>query len=439
MVGYYLELAVRSLRRNAMLTTLMVAAIGVGIGASMTMLTTLVVMSSNPIPDKSSQLFVPQIDVTGYGSEHHEIGALPWDLTYRDAIAFTKAQGGVRQTAMYPLTLNVQPAQGDPFQASGRATYGDFFAMFDVPFRSGATWGRKEDDTRANVVVLSTSLADRLFPRNDAVGRTVSLGMRDYRVIGVIRNWYLTPHFYDISSGTFGASEDFYMPFSIAVDRQLAANEYGCDITGIPTGWQDLLDSECPWIQYWLQMPRPEQVRSFRSFLDNYAAEQQRLGRFKWRPITALYDVAGWLEYLRVVPDEVRINTMVALGFLIVCLINAIGLMLAKFSSRALELSVRRALGASRSDLFLQCVSEAMLIGLMGGLLGLGLTAAGLAALRWLRGIPSPDSAYGHLLSLNVEMVLITFVVAAVTTICCSLYPAFRASRVEPGWQLKAQ
>jgi putative ABC transport system permease protein len=439
MFAYGLELAIRSLRRNLMLTALMVAAVGVGIGASMTMLTTLVVMSSNPIPDKSSQLFIPQIDVTGYATQRHNFRNLPWDLTYRDAMAFSNVQGGVRQTAMYPLTLNVKPAQGDAFQASGRATYGDFFAMFEAPFRSGAAWGRNEDEARANVVVLSARLADRLFPDNDAVGRTVNLGNRDYRVSGVIRKWILTPHFYDFSAGSFGETEEFYMPFSIAVDRQLASDDYGCDTTGLPTEWQQRLDSECPWIQFWLEMPRAEQVRDFRTFLENYATEQRRLGRFKWLPLTTLFDVADWLTIQRVVPDEVRINTMIALGFLIVCLINAVGLMLAKFSSRAMELSVRRALGASRGDLFLQCVTEAMLIGLLGGLLGLGLTAVGLSALRWLRGVTDADSAYGRLLSLNVEMVLITFVVATVTTICCSLYPAFRASRVQPGWQLKAQ
>ncbi len=82
---------------------------------------------------------------------------------------------------------------------------------------------------------------------------------------------------------------------------------------------------------------------------------------------------------------------------------------------------------------------EALLIGLLGGLLGLALTATALAVLRQLRGVPSVHSAYGHLLALNLEMVLITFAVALLTTISCSLYPAFRASRVQPGWQLKAQ
>jgi putative ABC transport system permease protein len=175
-LAYFFELAVRSLRRNIVLTALMVAAVGVGIGASMTMLTTLIAMTGNPIPDKSSQLFLPQIDSFGDASRTHDMRDVPYVLPYRDAEAFMKAQLGVRQTAMYPMTLNVKPPQGDLFQASGRATYADFFAMFEVPLRSGAAWGHREDAAQDNVVVLSSSLADRLFPGVDAVGKTVNLG-----------------------------------------------------------------------------------------------------------------------------------------------------------------------------------------------------------------------------------------------------------------------
>ena len=183
MLGYYFGLAIRSLRRNAVLTTLMVAAIGVGIGASMTMLTTLVAMSANPIPEKSSQLFVPQIDVTGYGSRHHEINNLPLLLPYRDAVALMQAHRGARQAEMYSLKLNVKPPLGDPFPAAGRATDRDFFAMFEAPIRSGAPWGQSEDEDRAHVVVLGARLAARLFPSGAAIGQTINLGNQDYRML----------------------------------------------------------------------------------------------------------------------------------------------------------------------------------------------------------------------------------------------------------------
>jgi putative ABC transport system permease protein len=309
--------------------------------------------------------------------------------------------------------------------------------MFEVPFRSGATWGRKADEGRDNVVVLSTRLADRLFPSADAVGKTINLGKRDYRVTGVIRRWNPSLRFYD--EQVYNDGEDFFLPFSLAIDRQVETLNYNCDETSLPADWAGRLNSDCPWVQLWVELPQAGQIQTFKTDLQNYAAEQQRLGRFAWLPLVALRDVTQWLAYLRIVPNEVRVNSMIAIGFLVVCLINAVGLMLAKFSSRALELSLRRALGASRVDLFLQCLTETFLIGGLGGLLGLALTAAGLSALRSLRGVGNSDSTVGHLISLDMRMVMITFAVAIITTICSGLYPAWRASRVQPGWQLRAQ
>ena len=61
MFAYYFDLAVRSFRRNKVLTALMVLAIALGIGASMTTLTVFYVLSGDPIPHKSAQLFTPQM------------------------------------------------------------------------------------------------------------------------------------------------------------------------------------------------------------------------------------------------------------------------------------------------------------------------------------------------------------------------------------------
>ncbi len=65
MFNYYLGLALRSLKRNLVLTVLMIAAVGVGIGASMTTLTVFRAMDRDPIPQKSRQLFAVQIDNWG--------------------------------------------------------------------------------------------------------------------------------------------------------------------------------------------------------------------------------------------------------------------------------------------------------------------------------------------------------------------------------------
>ena len=62
MFSYYLKLGWLSIRRNPFLSALMIAAIAVGIGASMTIITVNYVMSGNPIPQKSDQLFYVQLD-----------------------------------------------------------------------------------------------------------------------------------------------------------------------------------------------------------------------------------------------------------------------------------------------------------------------------------------------------------------------------------------
>ena len=62
MFGYYFDLALRSFRRNKALTALMVLAIALGIGASMTTLTVFHVLSGDPLPSRSATLFYPQLD-----------------------------------------------------------------------------------------------------------------------------------------------------------------------------------------------------------------------------------------------------------------------------------------------------------------------------------------------------------------------------------------
>jgi putative ABC transport system permease protein len=443
MFGYHLRLALHSLQRNVVITALMVAAVGVGIGASMTVYTILSGMSGNPIPQKSDQLYTAQIDVWGpprQASTQAGRDQLPPQLTYRDAIALMQAHHAPLQAAMYAVQQNVTPVGARAFRAAGRATYRDFFAMFDVPFRSGAAWGPDADEKRENVVVISSKLADRVFPHTDAVGKIISLSDRDYRVVGVIGAWSLWPRFYDLFSGAFGDSEQFFFPFTTAIDRRITVNGSENCQQAPAGGWEAHLNSDCVWLEFWAQLPTAAQARDYKSFLRNYADEQRQLGRFHWPARVELRNVMDWLQYIDVVPHVVRATALVADGFLVVCLINAVGLLLAKFSSRARDLALRRALGASRSQIFEQCMTETLLIGLVGGLLGLGLTAAGAAGMRQLLAEANRMGVdVSRLVALNMRLAVTTLLVAVAVTVCAGLYPTWRASRVHPAWQLKAQ
>jgi putative ABC transport system permease protein len=158
------------------------------------------------------------------------------------------------------------------------------------------------------------------------------------------------------------------------------------------------------------------------------------LGRFTWPAHTRIRDVREWLVYQHAVSTEVRILVLVSFSFLLVCLLNAMGLMLAKIMGRAGDIGVRRALGASRRAIFGQCLIEAGVVGLAGGLLGLFLTALGLMGLRSLL-----SEEVTRLTHFSPADVTIAVTLAVVATTLAGLYPTWRAAQVQPAWQLKAQ
>jgi len=431
MLGYYIDLAFRSLRRNVALTVLMVAVIGFGIGASMTVLTTLRALALDPIPGKSSQLFVPLINAGR---------PLPDTLTYGDAMALMKTHQALRQTPMYGGSLVVAAADRVPFPVGARAAYKDFFRMFEVPFRSGRPWSDADDNDATNVVVVSANLADRLFPHADAVGKTINLSGHEYRIVGVTAAWNPVPRFYDLGFGTgLDGAEDVFLPFSTAVNSQM--ERPGPTRCSIQRNFRQetYATIDCYWIQFWVELPTAAAARDYKAFLYNFAAQHQLPGRLT-RPLrVALPDLRTWLAGQIALPDTLRVSGIVAFGFLVVCLFNAAGLMLARFSARAGELGVRRALGASRWDICLQCVVETAVVGLPAGLVGLALTVAGLASQRALHMIAGSAAAVGRVTSLDGGMMLNTLVLAICATVCSALYPVWRASRVQPAWQLKTQ
>jgi putative ABC transport system permease protein len=103
--GYYLDLALRSLKRNPVLTGLMITAIGFGVGTSMTSLSVSRAMSGDPIPEKSRQLFMVQIDSWGPDKrgERNEDG-LDENMSYIDTMALDNLHAARRQTR---ITLHI--------------------------------------------------------------------------------------------------------------------------------------------------------------------------------------------------------------------------------------------------------------------------------------------------------------------------------------------
>ena len=432
MFAYYLDLAMRSFRRHRALTALMVLAIALGIGASMTTLTVLHVLAGDPLPGRSAHLYYPQLDpqdMDGYVPG----GEPPDQVTWIDGMNLLQAHRAERQALMTGGAVPVQPtgANLDPFFAQARYTTADFFSMFGVPFEYGTAWNAAADEGRARVAVISRSLNDKLFGGADSVGKSIRVNDADLRIIGVIDAWRPDPHFYDLYQGQYAENEDVFVPLSTSMDLKLR-HIGSTDCWGrTPPGSDGLKQAPCTWLQFWVQLDTPAKVAAYKSFLVHYSQEQKALGRFQRPPEVRLRNVMQWLDFKQVVPGDVRLQTWLAFGFLTVCLVNTIGLMLAKFLRRGGEIGVRRALGAARRAVFEQLLVEAGIIGVAGGIGGLLLALVGL----WL--VRQQPADYAKLAHLDPLMLGITFALAIGASLLAGLLPAWRACRIAPALQLK--
>ncbi|HCU67213.1 MAG TPA: ABC transporter substrate-binding protein [Rheinheimera sp.] len=436
MLAYYLRLALISIRQSPGLSLLMVLAIGLGIGAAMTTVTVNYLMSANPIPHKSEQLFYVQLDSWDPHQAANENGDPPDQLTYRDATALLAAKKAYRQVIQAQIGTVVEPEGKDslPFQVSGRANSADFFAIFDVPFLYGGAWSETADSEQQHVVVLSQSLNERLFGGKDSVGQKVKMAGDYYQVVGVMANWQPRPRFYDVTTGAFNEVEELFVPFSLLAEPKLSRNGNTNCWKPSGEGYPAFLNSECVWTQMWVELRNDSEKQQYLDFLNAYVEEQKKLGRFA-RPLNnRLSDVMQWMENQQVVAEDASLMMVMSLMFLLVCLLNTIGLLLAKFLSKAPQIGLRQALGASRQHLFAQYLTEAGCIGLAGGLLGLLLAWLGLQGVTLLYG----DSMKG-LAELDWVMVLLAMGLALLSSLLAGLYPTWRACTVQPSQQLKSQ
>ena len=435
MIGYYFNLALRSFRRNKVLTALMVLAIALGIGAAMTTLTVFHVLSGDPLPGKSQTLFYPQIDPQK-SEDFHKGGEPPDQLTRLDAENLLKAKRADRQAMMTGGGVAVQPQRTDvlPFAADARYTTADFFPMFDVPFLYGSGWNGTADEAHARDVVIAKALNDKVFGGGNSVGKTLRLDGNDFRVIGVMDAWRPVPKFYDMftSRHGYGEAEQVYLPFSTSRDLKLGrSGNMNCYDERVEGVRDTDVGAPCLWIQFWVQLDSAQKAKNYRAFLENYSDQQRAAGRFQRPNNVGLRDLMSYLKFNRVVPDDVNLQMWLAFGFLLVCLLNTVGLLLAKFMRRSSEIGVRRALGASRSAIFAQCLIESVSVGLVGGVLGLGLAFLGLWALRQQ---PVEHAALAHL---DPTMLVTTFLLAIVASLFAGALPAWRACQITPAIQLK--
>ena len=427
MFFYYLDLAWRSIKKTPFLSLLMVLAISIGIGITITTLNIYKMASVNPAGERSSQLFAVQL----MSQDPDTWQNINEQITYQDAMNLRKSEVPVRQTAMFRTGLAVQTddVNFSPILEGVRVADSDFFALFDVPFLYGNPWSEQVDRDGGYKVVINEDINNKVFGGGNSVGKTLILNRKPYQVVGVIKNWNPSPKYYDVNNGAFNDSEQIFVPFSLAPIEEF--NSWGNN-----NSWRhenirnytDRLNSEMHWVQFWTELSTPVMQREYKQWLGNYVEQQQQLGRFKHAEARGeVSDVATWMVFNNVVPEDNKVLVGLSVLFLVVCLV------LAKFLKRAPEVGVRRAIGASRMQIFSQHLVEVGLIGFCGGVLGLAWAWAALSLLA------SKFDLTESLAQLDQSMWLIAPVIAVSAAIIAGIYPAWRICSTNPSIYLKSQ
>lgn len=438
MLAYNTRIALKSLRRHPVLTAVIITGIALGIWASTTFTTVRHMFARDPLPGRSERLFFVRMDnwdparpyPTGGGGNSL---AVPPQVTYRDSMELMRSNIPVRQTADFTANVVVYPDRsiGRPYTTALRLCYSDFFPMFNVPFAYGHGWDKRADANGEQVVVIDHATNEKLFGGANSVGKHVRLADRDFTVVGVLEPWRPFIRIYDMVGNFVADPDPFFIPFSLAPKMQLrpignidnwksiASNDYN-----------DFLASETDFIQYWVELRTPGDLAAYQRFVDDYVRQQKKSGRFPrplFNPIRSMR--AMMIEY-GVVRPQLTAMAVMSILFLAICSMNLTGLLLGKFLARAPEVSVRRALGATRADIFLQHIIECEIVGIAGGVLGMLLS---IGTLRFIGKLIADSARF----SLDLEMVVAAVFLSLVAGMLAGLYPAWRICTLQPAMQLK--
>jgi putative ABC transport system permease protein len=266
-----------------------------------------------------------------------------------------------------------------------------------------------DEGKRDNVCVLGAEVAERLFPFEQALGRSIRIDNNHFwRVVGIAQRRGAS------KPGNSGESRDYdkeiYIPFQ--TDRVRT----GEVLISFKAG--SFVAEKLQVSQITVSVDQLENVKStaevIECLLEQYHPEKD-------------YQIMVPLDLLEKAERTQRIFTLV-LGAIasISLLVGGIGIMnimLATVTERTREIGIRRALGAKRSDITAQFLTETVVLSGLGGLLGVGLGVGGSMLVTQLFDLPTIITAWSPLLALAVSLgVGLTF----------GLYPARRAAYMDP-------
>jgi putative ABC transport system permease protein len=328
-------------------------------------------------------------------------GVMQTPAGYRFLDRYVRKMQTPETVSAYMREQKVASYQGDSKrEVYLKRTDGEYWKILDFEFVEGGPYTAADERKASFVAVINESTRRMFFGGERALGKRIEVDGQRFRVAGVVRDVsYLQP----------AAFSDVWVPIST-----LRSTAYRDEITGNFTG---LLLARS-------RADLPKMRREFEALLP--AVERPKeWDRFESMATTRFEGMAREMP-TRSVWAARLLFIVAAVLFMTLPAVNLINLNLSRILERAPEIGVRKAFGASTSSLVGQFVVENVVLTLIGGVIGLALTAVLLSAINGMDLIPYAQ------MRINLRIFGYAMVLAVVFGLFSGVYPAWRMSRLHP-------
>ena len=267
------------------------------------------------------------------------------DLPHMDKISASCNIGTLYGNA---ITL---PESGEEYLPMTHLVNADFWNVFDFQFLSGKPFSEADVASNLPKVIITESLAQRIFAQTDVAGRTILIDGNEYEVCGVVK---------DASTATKASMGELSLP--LFFNEELNYNQ---GLTGNYT--------------LYMTAPTEDDVEALRNEIQE-VFKNYNLQDAEWNHNLMGQPDVYWKSFFRNPcenePDiaaEVRSILYMLLALLFIPAMNLCGMISSRMDERLSELGVRKAYGATNRSLIHQVLTENLLLTITGGLIGLAL------------------------------------------------------------------
>ncbi len=419
-LGRDLRYAIRMLRKSPVFASVAVLSLALGIGANTAIFSLIDTLLLRPLPvpqpGRLVQIWLDQ------GS------ARPSFAFTRALFEQTRANSGVFSGVFTWSDLRFQTRSGpEMIHVNGVLASGNYFGTLGVPAKIGRTFTAAEDVPNGGkdgpVAVISDQFWLNRFQRNPAaIGRTITLDGVGFTVIGVMPK--------DFFGADVSSRPDLWVPLALAprVADPVCFNSRSC-------WWLFVMARLSPGVS--LDKARAQLKVVSQQIMVNAAppdwdrTDQQRFKRYQ---LIATPAPNGW-SFLRLgfTNPLAILMTLVGIVLLIACS-NLANLLFARSSARQREIAVRLAMGAGRSRVIRQLLTESVLLALLGGIAGLAFASAStrvlVSILTTSANVGGPGQDIRFDLQPDWRILIFTLLAALFSSLLFGLAPAFRATHI---------